>query len=248
MTSPYKKGLRISLILHGCLIFIFVASGLFKGCSCVRPKKMQEIPIEFTVAIPEEYVQPEAADAIEPEPEPIPEPIPETKKPETPKPEPKPKPKPEKVPIIKSDKIIHKKATVKPPVIIPLPPNTKTVKNPETKLTPKEIERLLDLGATVGEKTIVPAERERCLLAIKNALYAAWIKPSSEHKTGRFAVAEITLGPSGTILSRSIIESSGNKVLDDSVRAALAAVPRFTNLTDEFVKAHPTVSINFDLE
>ncbi len=238
MNSAYQKGLRFSLIMHLCLIVVLMSAGIFKSCACLRTRKPAEVSqIEFTVEIPEDWVAPA--------PTPTPEPTP----PPEPKPEPKPKPEPRKrEPIVKSTTIVERQSAKPAPTIIPVPRDTPTVKTPTIRLTPEEIRKLLDQGATPGTRTVVPAERDRCLLAIKQALYAAWIRPGAEHRTGRPATAEIRLGAGGAVLGNTIVKSSGSTVLDDSVRAALTAIRSFSGLTPAFITAHPTVTINFELE
>jgi len=258
MNSAYQKGLRFSLIMHLCLIVVLMSAGIFKSCACLRTRKPAEVSqIEFTVEIPEDWVAPAPTPTPEPEPkpEPKPEPTPEPKPEPTPeptpepKPEPKPKPEPRKrEPIVKSTTIVERQSAKPAPTIIPVPRDTPTVKTPTIRLTPEEIRKLLDQGATPGTRTVVPAERDRCLLAIKQALYAAWIRPGAEHRTGRPATAEIRLGAGGAVLGNTIVKSSGSTVLDDSVRAALTAIRSFSGLTPAFITAHPTVTINFELE
>ncbi len=263
MTSPYNKSFKISLAVHAVGLTLLFVAGLFRGCSCIPKKqKIDLVPIEFTVAIPEEYLQNNPKDS-EPVEEPIkekeevkkPDPIPEKVKEKDPDPEPEkvkppPKPKPEKVPVVKSEKIkvIKKEEKKSPKEIIKLPPNIKPVKITGPKLTPEEIAKLLNMGATVSDHTSIPGENERCLLSIKQALYAAWIRPSSEYKTGRSAEIEITLGSSGAVLKHRLVKSSGNAVLDQSAMDAAAATSMFSHLTPGFLREYPKVTIEFELQ
>ncbi len=262
MTSPYNKSFKISLTVHAVGLTLLFVAGLFRGCSCIREKqKIDNIPIEFTVAIPQEYLQntpkdpepikEEVKEEVVKEPEPIPEKIKEKDPdPEPEKVEPPPKPEIKKVPVVKSEKIkILKKEAEKPPKeIIKLPKDVKTVKFSGPQLSPQEIARLLNLGATVSDHTSIPSENERCLRSIKETLYAAWVRPSSEYKTGRSAEIEITLGASGAVLRHRLVKSSGNPVLDNSVLAAAAATPMFSHLTSGFLREYSTVKIDFELQ
>ena len=274
-TSTYKKGFEISITAHVCVLFLLFAASILSSLPFFRRKEKPPLPpIEFTIEIPDSMVEqakPEEEKPAPRPPEPVkkpedvpddpvknPDPIPD--KPEIKKPE---KPKPPKIikkPIEISGKIIEKpikkeiikqdKIIVKPTEIIKkLPPNVKTVKNPGVKLTPKEIEKLLAMGAKASDHTSIPGDNEICLLAIKNALYAAWVMPPAEDNTGRPAEIEIRLGSTGAVLSYRLISSSGNRNFDDSALAAAAAVPSFSNLSPEFLRAYNNiVTIEFQLE
>lgn len=262
MTPPYKKGLKVSLATHAAMLLALFVSGFINGCSILNREKEPMPDIEFTVEIPEDMV----ADAAEtdtpeeevpaPEPEPLkeedipapPDPVPDEIK--DPPPEPPKKKENQKVPVKKSTKVIEKKPDKKKREIIPhLPKNTTTVKTPKgPKLTPSEIKKLLEAGATPGETTSVPGENERCLASIKKELYARWIQPPLANKTARPATIEISLGASGAVLGRKLVSSSGNKELDDSAMSAAIAVPVFNNLTPGFLRKYKTVTIEFELE
>ncbi len=260
MTPPYNKSFKISLAVHAVGLTLLFVAGLFRGCSCIPQKqKTDQVPIEFTVAIPEEYLESRPKD-----PEPVkeevkeevvekPDPIPEKEKEKDPDPEPEivkppPKPKPEKVPVVKSEKIKILKKEEKTKEIIKLPKDIKPIKITGPKLTPEEIAKLLDMGATVSDHTSVPGENDRCLLSIKQALYAAWIRPPPEYKTGRSPEIEITLGNTGAVLKHRLVKSSGNSVLDNSALAAVAATPMFSHLTSGFLREYRTVTIEFELQ
>ena len=260
MTSPYNKSFKISLAVHAGVLTLLFTAGLFRGCSCIPKKpKVDQVPIEFTVAIPTDYL-PTTPEDPKPIVKPVekeivkePDPIPEEPKKNDPEPvlvkPPPPKPKIEKVPIVKSDKIkVIKKEAEKTKEIIKLPKDVKPVKITGPKLSPEEIARLLGIGAKASDHTSIPGENERCLLSIKEALYAAWIRPSSEYKSGRSAEIEITLGSSGAVLKHRLVKSSGNSVLDNSALAAAAATPMFSHLTPGFLRQYSTVTIEFDLQ
>ena len=267
-TSTYKKGFEISLTAHVCVLFLLFAASILSSLPFFRRKEKPPLPpIEFTIEIPDSMVEqakpeeekpaPKPPDIVK-DPEDIPDPIPD--KPEIKEPEKAPPPKIIKKPIEISKKIIEKptkkeiikqnKIIVKPKEIIKkLPPNVKTVKNPGVRLSAKEIEKLLAMGAKASDHTSIPGDNEICLLAIKNALYAAWVMPPAEDNTGRPAEIEIRLGSTGAVLSYRLISSSGNRNFDDSALAAAAAVPAFSNLSPEFLRAYNNiVTIEFQLE
>jgi TonB family protein len=250
--SPYAKGFNVSLIAHIGVLLVLCVTSFVNGCAFLRNrKKKTEIPIEFTVAIPEEYVGEECPkpEPVKDEPvvkdDPIPVPVPdkpiEKKKPEEP-------PKPPKKKIEKTTKIIERKEPPKKKEIVKLPPNIKTVKVTGPKLTPEEIRKMLERGATPSDRTSIPGDEAICLLAIKNTLYQAWRMPSAENKTRIPAEIEITLGSTGAVLGYRLTRSSGNRVLDNSALDAAAAVPRFGSLSPEFLRSHRKVTIDFELE
>ena len=269
-TSTYKKGFEISITAHVCVLFLLFVASILRSLPFFRPKEKPPLPpIEFTIEIPDymvEQAQPEPEKTAPKPPDPvedqdsIPDPVkipdkPEIKEPEKPKP-----PKIVKKPIEISKKIVEKpikkeiikqnRIIVKPKEIIKrLPPNVKTVTNPGVRLSAKEIEKLLAMGAKASDHTSIPGDNEICLLAIKNALYAAWVMPAAEDNTGRPAEIEIRLGSTGAVLSYRLISSSGNRNFDDSALAAAAAVPAFSNLSPEFLRAYNNiVTIEFQLE
>ncbi|MGI5868238.1 MAG: TonB family protein [Kiritimatiellia bacterium] len=261
--SPYTRSYLISVATHAIILLALSVVSVFNGCQCLRRKnKLQPLPIEFTVAIPEEYFpapEPDSAEGAQAEetkpappdePEPIAMPDPEKPK-DKPKDKPKEPEKPKEKPKFeKSKKIVERKPPKEKPreIIKNLPKDAKPAKVKGPKLTAEEIQKLIDAGATPSDRTSVPGEDDICLLAIKKALYKAWIVPSAEHFTGRPALIEITLGPTGAIVGHRLVEGSGNRVLDNSALDAAAAVRHIPGISSNFLRSRRKVTIAFDLE
>jgi TonB family protein len=192
---------------------------------------------------------------LEPEPEPEPEPAPVRD------PIPVPvttKPKPTRPPIDTSKaKLVHKTVPTTTRRIVPAPstrppPKTIGVHTRPTfsgpRLTPEEIRKLLDMGATVSDHTSIPAdELHRCYALIQRQLYAAWVRPAAVGG-GREPVVSISIRPGGFVQSASLKTPSGNPELDRSALEAAQSVKRFTGLSEDFIRENPTFTVAFKLE
>ena len=257
-----RRSFVASIILH-CLLVVLILVAGFVSFDKKRRNPLDELS-EFTVAVPPD--EPEA-EPEKPEPEP-PKPEPEPPKPEPdPEPEPAPvrdaipvpvttKPKPTRPPIDTSKaRLVHKTVPSTTRRIVP-PPSTRpprTIRTTPTfsgpRLSAEDIQKLLDMGATVSDHTSIPAtELQRCYALIQRQLYAAWIRPSADSANGREPVVSISIGPGGTVRSASLKTSSGDAELDRSAVAAARAVPRFTGLSEDFVRENPTFTVAFKLE
>jgi TonB family protein len=251
-----------SVALHVLLVVLIAVAG------CVSFRKPKRSPLdeltEFTVAIPPEDPAPEPEKPEEPqkpEPEPEPDPVPEPEPAPVRDPIPVPvttKPKPTRPPIDTSKaKLVHKTVPTTTRRIVPAPstrppPKTIGVHTRPTfsgpRLTPEEIRKLLDMGATVSDHTSIPAdELHRCYALIQRQLYAAWVRPAAMGG-GREPVVSITIGPGGVVRSASLKTPSGNPELDRSAVDAANAVRRFTGLSEDFVRENPTFTVAFKLE
>ena len=256
-----RRSFVASIVLHAVLVVLILVAG-FVSFDRKKRNPLDELS-EFTVAIPDE-----------PEPEPETPEEPQKPEPEPPKPEPEPepapvrdpipvpvttRPKPTRPPIDTSKaKLVRKTVPTTTRRIVPFPstrPPAKTVNVRTTpnfsgpRLSPEELQRLLALGATVSDRTSIPAdELHRCYALIQKQLYAAWIRPSADSANGREPVVSISIGPGGTVRSASLKTSSGDAELDRSAVAAARAVPRFTGLSEDFVRENPTFTVAFKLE
>jgi len=257
-----RRSFVASIVLHGLLVVLILVAG-FVSFDKKRRNPLDELS-EFTVAVPPD--EPEA-EPEKPEPEP-PKPEPEPPKPEPdPEPEPAPvrdaipvpattKPKPTRPPIDTSKaRLVHKTVPSTTRRIVPLPSTRppRTIRTTPTfsgpRLSAEDIQKLLDMGATVSDHTTIPAtELQRCYALIQRQLYAAWIRPSADSANGREPVVSISIGPGGTVRSASLRTSSGDAELDRSAVAAARAVPRFTGLSEDFVRENPTFTVAFKLE
>lgn len=250
------RAFRTSAIVHVVLLILIVAASYvtFKP----PEKKSVDILTDFTVAVPPAEEEKKDGEALPPEPEKPPEPpAPEEKKDEEPLPvpeKPKPKPKPKKAPIQVSRKIVTKKPEttrqiVKSPSSIKNPDIKRSIDAKGPKLTDDEIRKLLAQGARPAETTSIPAtETERCLTLIRDQLYSAWVRPDASNIAPRAPVIEISIGPGGVVRQVRLKSSSGNPVLDQSALSAARAIPSFRNLTERFIRANPTVTVNFQLK
>ena len=258
-----RRSFVASIVLHAVLVVLILVAG-FVSFDRKKRNPLDELS-EFTVAIPDEP-EPEPETPEEPQ---KPEPEPEPPKPE-PEPEPAPvrdpipvpvttRPKPTRPPIDTSKaRLVRKTVPTTTRRIVPLPStrppakpvNVRTTPNfSGPRLSPEELQRLLALGATVSDRTSIPAdELHRCYALIQKQLYAAWIRPSADSANGREPVVSISIGPGGTVRSASLKTSSGDAELDRSAVAAARAVPRFTGLSEDFVRENPTFTVAFKLE
>ncbi len=221
-------------------------------------------PVKPVDAVPEVKPPPP------PPPAPIPDPPPadvvpeEVKKIETkPKP-PETKPKP---PVVKPPEP-KPEIKPKPPEAKPKPPDTKPTtpvrkpielgrrvvtapnKNPPPpgiRLSPEEIQRRLALGATPGNRNLMPEGDSLDYEVIRRQLYKAWAQPGSVPNQVT-AEVEIRMNAAGTIISRRMLRASGNAVMDRSVMDAVQSVFRIDGLTPGFIdRKSGRVTIIFEL-
>ncbi len=232
---------RISLAVHAVLLLaLFIGPLLLRGCP--RREKENLMFVEFTVSLPpppsEPTPEPPTPEpAPEPEPEPDPDPIPEPV-PEPPKhPPPKPPEPPKKKDIRQTNRVVR--------TVGPAPKD-----NP---LSAKEIERLLKAGARISDHTSIPTDTSSIALAAwynkaQPILYAAWNQPRElANLPGLTCVASITVNAKGAITGSSLSRTSGNALMDSSVRDALHRAPALPALPAG-VSSPQTISVTFTLE
>ena len=257
-----SRSFAASIALHVLLVVLIVVAG------CVSFRKPKRSPLdeltEFTVAIPPDdpETEPEKPEEPqEPEPDPQPDPVPEPDPAPVRDPIPVPvttRPKPTRPPIDTSKaRLVRKTVPTTTRRVVPAPstrppPRTVNVRTTPNfsgpRLSSEELQRLLALGATVSDRTSIPAdELHRCYALIQKQLYAAWIRPAAMGG-GREPVVSITIGPGGTVRSASLKTGSGDAELDRSAVAAARAVQRFTGLSEDFVRENPTFTVAFKLE
>jgi len=225
-----KKTFWWVLIAHIAVISII---SVFPIIQCTRRPKPAPVEIITYVDIAAPSDAPSAAPAStpappqpEPAPEPPPEPKPEIPPPPTPepKPEPKPVPKPEPKPEPPQPKwkpaeVVRQNRRIQ---------NPDAPKEPERpKIDVNRIQQALQNAVSVGPTGSSSASFGWYYAEIKTRMYAAWRQPSTA-VLGMTATAVITVEPNGTISYRAIRTPSGNAEFDQSVRAALNAVPRLS--------------------
>lgn len=258
---PGSRALAFSLGLHAALCAAIAIASVLTFHR--QKREPMDVMAEFTVAVPAEpdpapapapTTEPEPAPEPPPapvrtaEPEPVPEPVREPPKPPKPK---KPKIDPSTAKVVRRDppkperKIT--KVTLPPKVVPPRPRTTVTFDGP--KLSPQEIERLLQLGAKPSDHTSIPAsELQRCYAIIQRQLYEAWIRPDASNVSRNDPVIAFRIGPGGRVLSANLSKSSGNAVLDESVVSAARSIGRFNGLSESFVRANQDFTVAFRLE
>lgn len=250
-----RRSFVASIVLH-CLLVVLILVAGFVSFDKKRRNPLDELS-EFTVAVPpdEPEAEPEKPEPEPPKPEPDPEPEPAPVRDAIPVPA-TTKPKPTRPPIDTSKaRLVHKTVPSTTRRIVPLPSTRppRTIRTTPTfsgpRLSAEDIQKLLDMGATVSDHTSIPAtELQRCYALIQRQLYAAWIRPSADSANGREPVVSISIGPGGAVRSASLRTSSGDAELDRSAVAAARAVPRFTGLSEDFVRENPTFTVAFKLE
>ncbi len=252
-----RRSFVASVVLHAVLFVLVLVAG-FVSFDKKKRNPLDELS-EFTVAIPpdEPEAEPEKPEPEPPKPEPEPEPEPEPAPVRDAIPVPATtKPKPTRQPIdTRNVKIVKRTMPATTRKIVPLP-STRPPKTVRTapdfsgpRLSSEELQRLIAMGATVSDRTSIPAdELHRCYALIQKQLYAAWIRPSAESATGREPVVSISIGPGGVVRSASLRTGSGDAGLDQSAVAAARAVTRFTGLSEDFVRENPTFTVAFKLE
>jgi TonB family protein len=85
---------------------------------------------------------------------------------------------------------------------------------------------------------------------LHDRFYGQWDQPTSIFDSNiRFVTTlKIRIQKDGTVSARSIVKSSGNAVMDESVLAAARRVSRVDPLPADFGREYYEVNINFELE
>ena len=229
-----RRSLKVSLALHGLVLVLMVGLPLvLRACDRKRPNEKLMF-VEFTVSIP----PPPAPETLEPPkpaepPKPDPDDIQEVEKKPVAKPKPPEPPKPPKD-IRQTNRVVRKGP----------PPKDKPLSAPE-------IERLLKMGARIGETTSIPDDNQLALAAYFNhvheRMYAVWQQPSQlKSLPGLSADVRITVAPDGRITGRTRTRSSGNGLMDDSVMQAVNAVKALKALPAGFRKP-VDIEITFEI-
>ncbi len=202
-----RRSFKLSLVLHGAvLVLMLVLPWFLRACDRHRPNEKLMF-VEFTVSIPPPPA-PEAPDQPEP---PKPEPKDEIKIPDK-KPEAKPKPPEPSKSIKQTNRVVRRGP----------PPKDKPP-------SAAEIERLLKMGARIGDTTSIPDSSQMALAGyfnhVRERMYAVWQQPAQlASLLGLSAAVRITVAPDGSITGRTKTRGSGNALMDDSVMKAVNSV------------------------
>lgn len=233
MNDPrFKKTLLITTAVHFAVVLFLVIAPLL--ARLIRPPKPPEMIT---------FIDLQAMPPAPPPPEPRPEPVPPEPEPEIeePKPSPipekppdKPKPEPPKIKV-NTNRIVRKVDA--PPKPSPQQP----------KLTQEQIRKLLEANIKFSPSGTPSANFSDLSLyyaTVRDAMYGAWQQPSAAAR-GMRAEASIRVQRNGAVTQRRISRSSGSKLMDDSVLAALNAVARLRPLPADVRDDHLDITIDF---
>lgn len=265
VSSPLNvRTLTIALALHLLAFLLFwVAAKIM-----YRPQDVV-IPIDMTIVPPWAEQDPDDPDP-DPNPPPEEEDEPEPPKPKPPEPEPMPEPeqkveavekikeKPKKkefkrgkvkMPEKKVEKPkkkefkrsgIKRPSKIKPPV--KLPPGKGTAR--DKPLSQADIMKALAAGARFGASNQLPEnEVQRCCSLISRRFYECWTDFSWSEGLSP-VIIKVRFGSGGRIVGYEIIQSSGDKKVDQSVIAAAKRAGRVAGLSADFLKNYPEVPIH----
>lgn len=113
-------------------------------------------------------------------------------------------------------------------------------------ITKEELKKQLANGSATPTYSL--SDEQKNMIRIRNALYQTWQQPSKAAVGEAQVTLQLEFDSSGNIKGRKLIDSSGNKTLDDSVLAGATRVSRVPGLTKEFLKRNKKVTISFRVE
>ena len=134
----------------------------------------------------------------------------------------------------------------------PAPTAKTTLAKPSTTQTTSDLEKSLQNQISTEEQqisatrsTVIQSEVDKYKALILNTIGQQWIMPANVNKNLSLQLM-IHLAPGGTVLDVSILQSSGDAVLDRSVltavwKASPLPVPADLELFDQFRELHLTV-------
>lgn len=210
MSSDLGVGLAVSVVLH------VVVLGLvgFSWDSDPALKRAPDVP-PFVQAVVMEKPQKAPARAA-------PKPKPQPKAQPTPKPKPEPKPA-EKTPAKPAPKPTPKPAWQQPDMEALLADEELSMDQPtlEQPSAGGNDAQLEQVSADDGEQARQIASYEQAIIA---AISSRWILPATARaRDDLVARVRIHLLPGGEVIDVSLISSSGDRIFDDSVQAAVRA-------------------------
>lgn len=113
-------------------------------------------------------------------------------------------------------------------------------------ITEEELKKQLSNDSAIPAYSL--SDEQKNMIRIRNALYQTWQQPSKAAVGDAQVTLQIKFDSFGNITSRRLIDSSGNKTLDDSVLAGATRVFSVQGLTKEFLKRNKKVTISFRVE
>lgn len=228
MGSEFLRGLKISAIGHFVVLLILIIAPLIVNRQIKKQRKEIVTFVNFTVALPEPMPSVTPVREIRP-------PEPPKRKTEPPKsvvPEEPTKPK------RKIERSTNRVVRTPPK---PAPP----------PLSPEEIKRLLAQGARISDRTSIPGEIARgswYYAMVRQKMYDVWIQPGASVPAGKSTEVTLRILRDGTITRREITKSSGNPIMDQSVRRAVESVSKMPPLPNEWSGAYKDITVEFVLE
>jgi len=238
MQSINKRVFKTVAGLHLAVLLMVLSWGCVERW--LAPKPVIAVPVEFIVDVTPPMPENGVEDILLPEPEPAPEAIPELipdppkpKPPDPPKPKPPEPPKPPKPAFERGQRIVRETGSPTPK------PNP---------LSAEEIRRMLEAGATAGDRTSIPDEDSRALALIKKTLDTLWQKPSKAAAGEAEAFLRVWIEADGRVTRAELSRRSGNAALDESVEAVGRQVQRFHGLPADFIRRRSPVTIAFTVQ
>ena len=135
--------------------------------------------------------------------------------------------------------------------------STKKIKRPQggtvakSNLSADEIRRLLAAGARISDRTSIPMGdlwEAGYYNHVHEMMYRVWNQPTSlSAVSGISAEVLIRVQRDGTILSREMVRSSGNALMDESVMTAVRSVSKLKSLPSQFSGSTKDIRILFEL-
>lgn len=149
--------------------------------------------------------------------------------------------------------------TSEPKIAEPLPKKKIEVSKKRVKRTPskpapepsgltrEEIKKVLAARANVDENSAsVQSDFPTWYyLLVHDAMHRAWKQPAGLSGLGVSAQALIRVQRDGSISRRTLIKSSRNRIMDDSVMQAVQSVSRLKALPAQYKGAYKDITVNF---
>lgn len=214
-----------SAAVHGTLLVVLLVVSLFQGCMQTRRPRELVTYVDMSAGPPPPLI----TEAPIPPP-----PVPEPPKPKDDIPENLAEQKPKRNTVqVQTNKVVRRTEKLQPKL-----PNQ------------KDIRRLLGQGPKLsglpssGDVTVP----QWYLDDVRLTMYEAWAQPSGLVASGLSVNAEIRVLKNGQITDRRMLSTSGNDVMDRSVRDAMNAVDRLKPLPPEVPGKYIDIPILFKLE
>jgi TonB family protein len=244
MDERFKKYLRRSAIGHGMVLLLILIVPAIVNWRIHRRNIESITFVDFTVAVPGNTSVAPGKELEEPQPR-------EKTPPKSVMAEPSPD---------KTEKTPPKDAIIEPS---PEKAGRKVQKSArkvtrsqggtvqKSNLSADEIRRLLAAGARISDHTSIPMGdlwEAGYYNHVHETMYRVWNQPTSlSASAGLNAEALIRVRRDGSIILREIVRSSGNSLMDESVRKAIQSVNKLKPLPEQFSDSYKDIRILFEL-